>query len=115
MVNAMEKRNKQISGFIKEIEEDLKEFKVIDEGAFVKAKSIKNDWNAIMKDIKCRDNDSCAICFTSMANKRVIITSCTHCFHKNCLESFEKYDHVIDKRCPICRAASYEKKETIYN
>jgi hypothetical protein len=112
MINEMEQRNKEVNVFIKEIEKDLKEFKVIDEDMI--NKKVITNWNQIMKGIKCRENENCAICFTSMVNKRVVITSCTHCFHKNCLESFEKFDHVIEKRCPICRA-SYAKKETIYN
>ena len=35
---------------------------------------------------------------------------CTHCFHKNCLDSFERFDPYYIKRCPICRA-NYTKKE----
>jgi hypothetical protein len=112
MINALEVRNKNINSVIKAIEKDLKEVKVIDDKMLKDDVKKKNDWNNIMKEIKNRENDTCAICFSNMINKRIYVTSCTHCFHKNCLESFEKYDHVLDNRCPICRS-NYEKIEII--
>ena len=57
-----------------------------------------------------RDQQVCAICLCELKNKSLYVLDCTHCFHKNCLDSFERFDPYYIKRCPICRA-SYTKKE----
>ena len=37
-----------------------------------------------------------------------------HIIHKNCLDSFERFDPYYIKRCPICRS-NYTKKEMKLN
>ncbi|CAG9311559.1 unnamed protein product [Blepharisma stoltei] len=50
----------------------------------------------------------CPICQEVFGRASSVILSCTHVFHKQCLQSFEKYAKI--KVCPICRRNSYEKK-----
>ena len=73
-----------------------------------KKKEEKN-WNNIVNKMEKRDH-TCAICLCEFNNKSLYVLDCTHCFHKNCLDSFERFDPYYIKRCPICRA-SYTKKE----
>jgi hypothetical protein len=73
-------------------------------------KDIREDWNKIYLEMKKRNNYNCAICLGSLINKNNYLLNCTHCFHKNCLDSFERYDNYYERRCPICRK-NYEKKE----
>jgi hypothetical protein len=68
------------------------------------------DWNGIINKMEKRNNNECAICLCNFGNKPVYILDCTHCFHKNCLDAFERFDPYYIKRCPICRA-NYTKKE----
>ena len=68
------------------------------------------DWDGVVDKMKHRDNDTCAICFCGYGNKDLYILDCSHCFHKNCLDSFERFDPYYIKRCPICRQ-NYKKKE----
>ena len=70
----------------------------------------KTDWNNIVNKMENRDNHTCAICLCEFKNKPLYVLDCTHCFHKNCLDSFERFDPYYIKRCPICRA-NYSKKE----
>ena len=73
-----------------------------------KKKEEKN-WNNIVNKMEKRDH-TCAICLCEFKNKSLYVLDCSHCFHKNCLDSFERFDPYYIKRCPICRA-SYTKKE----
>ncbi len=50
------------------------------------------------------------ICLCQLKDKEIYIMSCSHSFHKNFLDSFEKFDNYFEKRCPVCRR-NYEKKE----
>ena len=77
-----------------------------------KKKEEKNgtDWNQIVDKMENRNSHTCAICLCEFKNKPLYVLDCTHCFHKNCLDSFERFDPYYIKRCPICRA-NYTKKE----
>ena len=75
-----------------------------------KKKKEEKDWNNIVNKIENRNNNTCAICLCEFKNKPLYVLDCTHCFHKNCLDSFERFDPYYIKRCPICRA-NYTKKE----
>ena len=68
------------------------------------------NWNGIINKMEKRNNNECAICLCNFGNKPVYILDCTHCFHKNCLDAFERFDPYYIKRCPICRN-NYTKKQ----
>ena len=74
-----------------------------------KKKEEKN-WKNIVNKMEQREQHTCAICLCEFNNKSLYVLDCTHCFHKNCLDSFERFDPYYIKRCPICRA-NYTKKE----
>ena len=45
------------------------------------------------------------------SRKNAVLLSCSHVFHKKCLESFERFSLLTAaKSCPICRS-TYVKKE----
>lgn len=37
-----------------------------------------------------------------------VLLSCSHVFHKACLQSFERFSGI--RSCPLCRASDYQKK-----
>lgn len=50
----------------------------------------------------------CPICLERFGlKKQQVILSCSHAFHKLCLQSFEKFSRI--RCCPICRAEPYQK------
>ena len=44
-------------------------------------------------------------------NRGQVLTSCAHCFHEQCLKSFERFVESISerRRCPCCRTVGYRK------
>jgi hypothetical protein len=70
-------------------------------------------WMRIEQKCYNRDgSDECPICqetFSTSLNKQIIL-SCSHIFHSNCLQSYERYTRV--KTCPLCRDDDYRKRET---
>ncbi|CAD8208058.1 unnamed protein product [Paramecium octaurelia] len=69
---------------------------------------IKVDWISIKKVALERREVDCTICLQSMVNAKVFLLSCSHMFHANCLNSFERYSMAQINNCPICRQ-SYQK------
>ena len=113
MMKAIEKQNKINEEFFNDVLKEHEELirmenkeKQIEEKN--KKKEEKN-WKNIVNKMEKRDH-TCAICLCEFNNKSLYVLDCTHCFHKNCLDSFERFDPYYIKRCPICRA-SYTKKE----
>lgn len=109
--------NNIIVNLVKEVKEITTKNKIsrqefIEVNMLDKGNSNENDWNKIFIEMKKRkiDNGNCAICLGGLNNKNNYLLNCTHCFHKNCLDSFERYDSYYERRCPICRK-NYEKKE----
>ena len=70
----------------------------------------KDEWNKIYNTFKLRDDIKygCSICQEHFKFGEQILLSCSHSFHLNCINSFEKYTNI--KCCPICRKKNYKKK-----
>ncbi|KRX06004.1 hypothetical protein PPERSA_01082 [Pseudocohnilembus persalinus] len=72
----------------------------------------QQDWQKIEEMAKKR-NDSdgqCAICLEDFDDQEQVLLSCSHVFHKQCLQSFEKHNKSRQKTCPICRRQHYDIK-----
>ena len=53
----------------------------------------------------------CSICQQHFGLRPQVLLSCSHVFHKACLQSFEKFlDNLRHRKCPLCREANYDKK-----
>ncbi|TPX66737.1 hypothetical protein SpCBS45565_g04283 [Spizellomyces sp. 'palustris'] len=69
-----------------------------------------DEWETV-KDLSLkRDNgvDPCPICQEPFTTEHQVLLSCSHLFHRACLDSYERY--VQKKSCPLCREANYEKR-----
>jgi hypothetical protein len=114
-VSAMDKKNNDMKKLIQQMQAEVNEMNKKEEDLSKILKENKKEmkftnWSMIFSEMKKRNNENCAICFAALSNKKVNLLSCSHCFHKNCLDSFEKFDTYYEKRCPMCRS-NYEKKE----
>lgn len=78
-------------------------------------------WQDIFKKTMERQYDHCPICMCSLMEntKPCVITSCTHCFHSQCLLSFELFNESLTGTstksrskivCPACRSP-YMKRD----
>lgn len=90
------------------------------------------DWEAVKVAAQKRDLDHCAICCQEltttttpiqkacgsktnnlktniMEERKLVLLSCSHMFHKTCIDSFENFDLLgAAHKCPVCRE-SYNK------
>ena len=69
------------------------------------------EWSNVIKVANNRicSEMTCSICQEGFKIEKQVVLSCSHVFHKNCIDSFEKFSN--SKNCPLCRAASYEKTD----
>eukprot|EP01029_Cantina_marsupialis_P027805 TRINITY_DN774023_c0_g1_i1.p1 TRINITY_DN774023_c0_g1~~TRINITY_DN774023_c0_g1_i1.p1 ORF type:complete len:313 (+),score=53.66 TRINITY_DN774023_c0_g1_i1:193-1131(+) len=67
------------------------------------------DWDEVRGRAENRLDTECAICLGSFAQGQLVLLSCSHMLHSQCLQSFEDFSD--NKICPCCRKANYQKKE----
>ncbi|KAJ3285842.1 RING finger protein 32 [Borealophlyctis nickersoniae] len=67
-------------------------------------------WEDVKRVSEKRDDFThpCAICQEAFTMEDQVLLSCSHVFHRTCLESYERY--IQKKSCPLCRQANYEKR-----
>lgn len=78
----------------------------------------QSEWQDIEKNFFARaaskiKEETCPICFENLQFNEQTILSCSHVYHKTCLESFERFMRNkgnMNKACPICRHTNYDKK-----
>jgi len=75
----------------------------------------KSQWDTLEAKLKEPDHkvDSfCPICMEAFNQGSEVLLSCSHIFHRLCLQSFEKFMKSTERTCPICRTGNYQKKLT---
>ena len=69
------------------------------------------EWNHEFRDAqRGMVETDCAICMEHLGSRDQVILSCSHVYHAVCLGNFEKFTRRIDRSCPLCRKANYQKK-----
>ena len=71
-----------------------------------------NDWDAVETEARVRHDAFCPICMEGFSNGYEVLLSCSHIFHRTCLQNFEKFMRVQERSCPICRRCNYQKRIT---
>ncbi len=63
------------------------------------------EWDAIESNIIQRSDpeSTCPICMDGFNQGHEVLLSCSHIFHRACLQSFEKFMKNGALTCPICR------------
>mmetsp|Transcript_16121 Transcript_16121/g.16249 ORF Transcript_16121/g.16249 Transcript_16121/m.16249 type:complete len:446 (-) Transcript_16121:37-1374(-) len=72
----------------------------------------QREWEGIENRLDSRGEAFCPICMDGFNRGHEVLLSCSHMFHRNCLQAFEKYVKAGDRMCPICRTPNYQKKIT---
>lgn len=100
------------------------------------------EWGGIEARLHARGGDICPICMDALGMREAVMTSCTHLFHKACLDSLDRFTagmplqpsalsptptstggltgpsvqgRALEKpapQCPICRTHNYQRKRT---
>ena len=71
----------------------------------------RDEWSAIEHSIRGRQEAYCPICLEGFKEHEVLL-SCSHMFHRACLQNFEQLVRRNERSCPICRTGNYQKKIT---
>ena len=50
----------------------------------------------------------CSICYEPFRGEDRVLLSCSHTFHKHCLQAFERFTK--QRCCPMCRTLQYQKR-----
>ncbi|XP_032228491.2 RING finger protein 32 [Nematostella vectensis] len=68
------------------------------------------DWQSVKQQSNARLDSTlpCVICKEDFGNLQQVLLSCSHVFHRTCLEAFEKFSG--KKCCPMCRKEKYQKR-----
>ncbi|KAJ8036036.1 RING finger protein 32 [Holothuria leucospilota] len=114
-----------VDDFLREVDQSMKASRNI----FMSLESSKlrtiseEEWESIHQKAKTRGTSECPICIMPFRTasssdsprqdhsnrKYYCLLSCTHLFHKACLEAFEEFSLLEEKVCPVCRS-SYHKR-----
>lgn len=70
------------------------------------------EWESIEKELAFRQDSHCPICMEGFNRGYEVLLSCSHMYHRSCLQSFEKFMKTAERSCPICRTTNYQKKIT---
>ncbi|KAI8767405.1 RING finger protein 32 [Biomphalaria glabrata] len=70
----------------------------------------EQEWKTIKAKSNGRDdsNEPCVICKEDFGLQEQVLLSCTHVFHKACLQAFERFTG--KKTCPMCRHEQYQTR-----
>ena len=71
------------------------------------------EWESIEKELTFRQDSHCPICMEGFNRGYEVLLSCSHMYHRSCLQSFEKFMKTAERSCPICRTTNYQKKITV--
>ena len=74
---------------------------------------LSKEWASIEAKVSSRlERDACCpICMEGFNQGYEVLLSCSHIFHRNCLDSFESFMGKDEMRsCPICRKPNFQKK-----
>ncbi|XP_024135930.1 RING finger protein 32 [Oryzias melastigma] len=75
-----------------------------------KERLTEEDWIEVKKRSLLREESAqpCTICREEFRLHPQVLLSCSHVFHRTCLQAFERFSG--RKRCPICRREQYETR-----
>lgn len=108
LANNYEIHNADVDKLIEQINHNISISKSLMKA--INVDSIEEKWNEIQTKALNRDCIDCPICLSKFVKtKKMVILTCSHIFHEDCLLSFENYNISDNKSCPVCRS-SYIKK-----
>ncbi|KAL5011029.1 hypothetical protein ScPMuIL_013334 [Solemya velum] len=70
----------------------------------------ENEWANVKLKSNNREDSAmpCVICKEDFRTEEQVLLSCTHVFHKTCLQAFERFTG--RKSCPMCRKEQYQTR-----
>ncbi|KAI9993939.1 hypothetical protein PInf_016461 [Phytophthora infestans] len=107
LVTAMSKRDDSVDVLLKEFDKSLRVSRHVFQDCFPETKTglmlpEGDDWLATFKKANARDDRECAICINGFSSSMegVLLLSCSHAFHSQCLSAFEDFSIYEVSLCP---------------
>jgi hypothetical protein len=69
-----------------------------------------SSWQAIDARAAARNEGACSICLQAFGMREQVLTSCSHVFHRVCLDSLERF--MGSRTCPVCRTEGFQRLRT---
>ncbi|XP_046847156.1 RING finger protein 32-like [Xenia sp. Carnegie-2017] len=122
----------EVDSFLHQIDQSIEEsrrvMRLVDDQSFKVLSDM--DWEKVYAKANERLHSDCPICFTAFHSsdivgqlesskksettvefsRPIILLSCSHVFHKQCLEAFELLSLASLHVCPVCRSPYYKKE-----
>lgn len=110
LTSAMEHQNDCVDAIINSIDHELEWARSIMKSVEMRARDI--NWKEVRDKIIERNSFTCTICLREIDEDECEITSCGHCFHESCLNSWMDYcsHQNIQANCPECREFFQHRK-----
>ena len=83
-----------------------------------KAMELDQFWTEVKAKAMARNECECPICYMPFVfHKQTVLLDCSHLYHQNCLDNYEKFDREANydlpskgqHACPMCRHPNYKK------
>lgn len=101
---AIEDQSDAVDAILASIDKELDWARTVMKAADERDRSV--DWEKIIDTVNKKDKEECPICLRAINNEDCMITSCCHCYHKQCLQSWLTYctNSCTPATCPMCRS-----------
>jgi hypothetical protein len=105
LADAIDSQSDIVDAILASIDKELDWARTVMNAVEVHEKTI--DWAAIQARIARVGCGQCSICLHDILFDDCVVTSCEHCFHVRCLNSWIDFCHKADTTasCPVCRSA----------
>jgi hypothetical protein len=105
LADAIESQSDIVDAILASIDKELDWARTVMSAVDVHEKTI--DGQEIRKRIVRKGCGACSVCLLDIAYDDCVVTSCEHCFHADCLNSWIDFCHKSDvtASCPVCRSA----------
>jgi len=113
IVEQVNKQQSTVDTLCRDIDEQLAHSRsVMNTAHFMSCRLSLDKWRDIEKKALDRGLSECPICIVPLSNNRRPLTllSCTHVYHRTCIDQFENLTTDISHTCPVCRSSYLKKK-----
>lgn len=113
IVDQVNKQQSTVDTLCRDIDEQLAHSRsVMNTAHFHSSRLSLDKWREIEKKALDRGLTDCPICIGSLSGSRrpMTLLSCTHVYHRTCIDQFENLATDISHTCPVCRSAYLKRK-----
>lgn len=110
LADVIENQSDAVDAFLASIDKELEFSRSLMKA--VEEKEKVTEWDLIRSKVRRSGLGECGICLRNINENDCTITSCSHCFHSQCLNAWKDfcYSQQQQATCPMCRAFFQSRK-----